>query len=121
MLSIREEVREGVVVLYFEGELEASVEEEVSVKVEQIAGRGLGQKLILDVGDMKMIDSAGIGVIVGFFKRLRSGGGDLKLARLGGQPLQIFKLLRLDRAIEPCDSVAAALSRFASATSPSGS
>ena len=53
MLSIREEVREGVVVLYFEGELEASVEEEVTAKVEQIAGRGLGQKLILDVGDLR--------------------------------------------------------------------
>lgn len=106
--------------LYFEGELEASVEEEVTAKVEQIAARGLGQKLILDVGEMKMIDSSGIGVIVGFFKRLRGGGGDLKLARLGGQPLQIFKLLRLDRAIEPCDSVATALSRFAINETPAG-
>ncbi|MFO0727903.1 MAG: STAS domain-containing protein [Myxococcota bacterium] len=113
MLSIREEQKGGILVLHFTGDLEASVEAEAAARLEEIGQKGLSQKLVLDVGELKLIDSSGIGVIVGFFKRLRAGGGDMKMARLGGQPATIMKLLRLDKAIEPCDSVDAAIAKFA--------
>ncbi|HMW03405.1 MAG TPA: STAS domain-containing protein, partial [Acidobacteriota bacterium] len=45
-----------------------------------------------------LIDSSGVGAIVSLFKRVRTLQGDVKIARLRGQPAEIFKLLRLDRA-----------------------
>jgi len=39
--------------------------------------------------------------------------GDLKIANLGAQPREIFRLLRLDRAFEIYDSTEAARRAFA--------
>jgi anti-anti-sigma regulatory factor len=53
-----------------------------------------------------------VGAIVSLFKRVRTLQGDVKIARLRGQPAEIFKLLRLDRAFELYDSVEGAVGKF---------
>ncbi len=68
--------------------------------------------VIFDLHALELIDSSGVGAIVSLFKRVRTLQGDVKIARLEGQPAEIFKLLRLDRAFEIFDSVEAALNRF---------
>ena len=55
---------------------------------------------------MTFIDSSGIGAIVFLFKRLAARRARLVVTGLGGQPLQMFKLLRLDRSI-PTEPAAA--------------
>ena len=49
---------------------------------------------------------------VSLFKRLRTLGGDVKIAGLTGQPKEIFRLLRLDRVFDVFDSVEAAAAKF---------
>lgn len=56
-------------------------------------------RVVLDLGQLTLVDSSGVGAIVSIFKRLRAQGGDLHISGLHGQPQQIFRLLRLDRAI----------------------
>jgi anti-sigma B factor antagonist len=68
--------------------------------------------VVFDLHGLELIDSSGVGAIVGLFKRVRTLQGDVKIARLEGQPAEIFKLLRLDRAFEIFDSVDLAVSRF---------
>ena len=55
------------------------------------------QVIIVDLSGLRLIDSSGVGAIVSLYKRVRAHGGDVKVVGVRGQPLAIFRLLRLDR------------------------
>ena len=55
------------------------------------------RQVTVDLSGLELIDSSGLGEIVWLFKRVRAYGGALRLLGTQGQPLVIFKLLRLDR------------------------
>jgi anti-sigma B factor antagonist len=68
--------------------------------------------VILDLRELEFIDSSGVGAIVALFKRLRVIGGGLTIAGLGGQPKEIFRILRLERAFDILPTVADAARRI---------
>jgi anti-sigma B factor antagonist len=51
----------------------------------------------VDLSSLRLIDSTGVGGIVSLFKRTRAYGGQFNVIGVQGQPLSIFRLLRLDR------------------------
>jgi anti-sigma B factor antagonist len=51
----------------------------------------------VDLSELRLIDSSGVGVLVSLYKRVRANGGDVRFEGATAQPLVIFKLLRLDR------------------------
>jgi anti-sigma B factor antagonist len=53
----------------------------------------------VDLSSLRSIDSSGVGAIVSLYKRVRAQGGSVTLQGLGGQPLAIFQLLRLDHVL----------------------
>jgi anti-sigma B factor antagonist len=58
------------------------------------------RSIVLDAGALRMIDSTGVGSIVGLVKRVRSFGGVVRVSGLRDQPLEVFRLLRLDLIFE---------------------
>jgi anti-sigma B factor antagonist len=70
--------------------------------------------VVFDLAGLELIDSSGVGAIVSLFKRVRTQQGDVKLAALGGQPAEIFKLLRLDKAFDIFEKVEEAVAKFGS-------
>lgn len=55
------------------------------------------RSITVDLSALRLIDSSGVGVIVSLSKRSTAFGGTVRVSGLKDQPLQIFKLLRLDR------------------------
>jgi anti-sigma B factor antagonist len=55
----------------------------------------------VDLSSLRVIDSSGVGVIVGLYKRCKAQGGNVRVDGLQSQPLAIFKLLRLERVFGP--------------------
>ncbi|MCG8417327.1 MAG: STAS domain-containing protein [Proteobacteria bacterium] len=53
--------------------------------------------VIVDLKELELIDSSGVAAIVGLYKRTKKLGGTVKITEANGQPLAIFKLLRMDR------------------------
>lgn len=53
--------------------------------------------VIVDLSKLELIDSSGVAVIVGLYKRVRAAGGEVKVTGARDQPLAIFKLLRMDK------------------------
>jgi anti-sigma B factor antagonist len=51
----------------------------------------------VDLTDLRLIDSSGVGAIVSLYKRMRALGTAVEVTGLKDQPLAIFRLLRLDR------------------------
>jgi anti-sigma B factor antagonist len=52
-------------------------------------------KVVVDLGELDLIDSSGVAALVKLYKGVRNGGGTIAGAR--DQPLAIFKLLRMDK------------------------
>jgi anti-sigma B factor antagonist len=53
--------------------------------------------ITVDLSDLRLIDSSGVGAIVSLYKRMRAVGAKVEVVGLKDQPLAIFRLLRLDR------------------------
>ncbi len=55
------------------------------------------KSITVDVSNLRLIDSSGVGALVSLLKRVRAHGGEVRITGLKDQPLAIFKLLQLDR------------------------
>ena len=89
--------REGVIIFSLKGSLDIGTVSNMKADIDALVSTGQ-HKVLFDLYDLEQIDSSGIGAIIALFKRVRSNRGDVKIARLMGQPKEIFSLLRLDRA-----------------------
>jgi anti-sigma B factor antagonist len=103
--------RDGVVLLSLRGRLDAIAAPDIRPTIDALVAQR-AQRVVCELGQLTMIDSSGVGAIVSLFKRLRTLGGDVKLAGLQGQPQEIFHLLRLDRVFEVFPSAQAAAESF---------
>ena len=83
-------------VLKIEGTLDAVTAPELRSVVDDLVNESR-KEVTLDLVDLRLIDSSGVGVIVSLFKRVRANGGQVRITGLRDQPRAIFRLLRLDR------------------------
>src|SRR5215510_2811505 len=69
-------------------------------------------KIVVDLGDVTMIDSSGVGMLAAKLKTVRESGGDLRLLHLNARGQRLFTLAKLRTAFETFDDEAAALRSF---------
>ncbi len=93
------------------GKLDAMTAPELKKRIQELVD-GKKIKVVLNFEQLSLIDSSGVGAIVALLKRLRTEKGDVKLCALAGQPLEIFKLLRLDKAFDSYTSENEAVEAF---------
>lgn len=95
--SLLDQGREAI--LRVRGELDALTAPELRPTLDQLAETP-GRDVIVDLSDLRLIDSSGVGALVSLFKRVRANGGSVRFVGVAEQPLAIFKLLRLDLVFE---------------------
>lgn len=86
-------------VLRIRGILDAVSAQDVRPTVETLLAENV-RCIRVDLSELRLIDSTGVGLIVGLFKRSRTFGGTVRVSGLKDQPLAIFRLLRLDRIFD---------------------
>lgn len=69
-------------------------------------------RIVLNLANVRFMDSAGIGEIVACLKRVREAGGDLKLASLNQRITDLFTLTKLISIFEVYPNQQAAVSAF---------
>lgn len=113
MLDYDKNEEGDVTIFSLKGNLDALTAPTLKKEIEALlAARKIN--VVFDLSGLELIDSSGVGAIVSLFKRVRTLQGDVKIACLQGQPFEIFKLLRLDRAFEIFDLKEEAIKRFRS-------
>ncbi|MBN2029399.1 STAS domain-containing protein [bacterium] len=109
------EIKKGdVLVLKLEGELMGG---EGSQIVQDRIYKAIEENtidVVLDMGGIKWMNSAGLGIIMASITTLRGSGGDLKLANVNKRVLRPIEITKLDRVIEMFKAVDQAVESFAS-------
>jgi anti-anti-sigma factor len=91
--------RAGDAVLALAGALDVVTVSEFQPLVEAVVAERC-RSIVLDAGALRRIDSTGVSAIVGLVKRSRAFGGVVRVSGLKDQPLEVFRLLRMDLIFE---------------------
>jgi anti-sigma B factor antagonist len=68
--------------------------------------------IIVDLGNVDYISSAGWGIFISEIKSIRENGGDLKLVRMVPDVYEIFELLEFHQILDVYDTVDEAVNKF---------
>jgi anti-sigma B factor antagonist len=80
--------------------------------VDRMAGVPAPKKVVLSLAGVHMLDSAGIGILINFQRRVTKAGGVLKVCDLDPNVLQVIRLTRIDQVLEIHGTRAEALASF---------
>lgn len=69
-------------------------------------------RVLLDLGALRFVDSAGLGALLACLRVLSGHGGDLRLCGVVGPVRQLVELVRLHKIVEVHESRAAALASW---------
>ncbi|MCC2672545.1 MAG: anti-sigma-factor antagonist [Armatimonadetes bacterium] len=81
---------EGVVVLRLGGELDLLAASEFKEQLARVLPGA--ERLVIDLGDVQFIDSAGMGLLCSAMKRMHAGGKECQFVNAHGQPLKLLQI-----------------------------
>ena len=84
----------GVLVLRVEGEIDLDTVGILRSKLEDVERADI-QKLVLDLGETKYVNSSALAVLVKFAENFRERGGGIALARVTSRVKLVFEMLGL--------------------------
>ncbi|ADG82507.1 anti-sigma-factor antagonist [Thermincola ferriacetica] len=91
-MCISSEYKESVLLVKLTGDFDMAVADNIRCHIDKQLDEGLVKNVVLDLSDVGFIDSSGLGVILGRYKRISQLGG--KMAIIGAQP-QVNRILEL--------------------------
>jgi anti-anti-sigma factor len=68
--------------------------------------------VVIDLTDVRWVDSGGCGTLLGFCKELRERGGDLKLCGVTGHVRSLFQVIQLHRICDIFNTTTEAVAAF---------
>src|ERR1700680_4921994 len=111
-LKITNREVDGVAVLALDGRIVLG--EETSALREKVKGlvAESKKKLVLNMGNVTMIDSSGLGALVAAYSSAKAGGASLRLCNLGSQSNQLLQTTKLLTVFEVSGTEAEAVRGF---------
>jgi anti-sigma B factor antagonist len=90
------DAKDGIHNLSIEGQLDAVSVSDLRMELDKLVA-SRPKSVEVDLSQLRLIDSSGVGALVSLYKRVRSQGGSVIIKGVRDQPLAIFQLLQLDR------------------------
>ncbi len=87
---------EGETRLRIGGALDALTVREIGPVIDSIV-EDKRTRVVVELQELTLIDSSGVGAIVSLYKRVKADGGHVVVTGAREQPLAVLKLLKLDR------------------------
>ena len=109
MMDCMIEEHEGVMIISPHGDLDAETIDGFQTRLDELLSDG-AHYFVIDLGDVRFLDSTGLAALVRLYKRVRLGEGDVRLAHVPPPVMAILELTRLSRVFDifPTASAAAA-------------
>jgi anti-sigma B factor antagonist len=100
----------GVAVLELEGNLNMVSASAVREAVTALVAQG-DVRVVVDLTDVRFLDSSGLGALIGGLKTTRQAGGDLRIAGAGEQVRMVLSLTNMERVLTPYSTPEEAFAR----------
>ncbi|MFW5649494.1 MAG: anti-sigma F factor antagonist [Candidatus Alkaliphilus sp. MAG34] len=94
-MQLQYEVVGNTLIVKFNGELDHHVAKDIRTEIDETINRRKTRNLILDLNNMSFMDSSGVGVIIGRYKRIKELGGKVSVIHVTAQIDKIFTLAGL--------------------------
>jgi anti-anti-sigma factor len=104
-----------VSVISVKGYVDTTTSADLEESLKRLLGKGR-YDIVIDLGNVNYISSAGWGIFISEIKEIRENGGDLKLAAMIGDVYEVFELLEFQTILESFDTVEEAISSFGEAS-----
>jgi stage II sporulation protein AA (anti-sigma F factor antagonist) len=108
-LNISTFLKRGVLIVRVQGELDMHVADEFRQIVDSNLETSGVKHILFNLEEVNFIDSSGLGVVLGRYKRISAAGGKVLVAHIQPQVMQIFELSGLLKIIKLYNSEAEAL------------
>lgn len=111
-MQIKEKIENNVAVLTFKGDLLGEPDtSNVRNKVHSLVTDNV-KKIVIDLGGVNYMNSSGIGTLISCLTTVRNGGGELRLANVGGKVQNLFVITQLVKVFDTYETVERALANF---------
>ncbi len=107
----RPEENAEISVIKVRGYVDTTTSAELEESLKRVLKKG-AFKVVIDLGGVNYISSAGWGIFISEIKNIRENGGDLKLASMVPDVYEVFELLEFQTILECFDSVDEAVRSF---------
>ena len=94
------DVKKSGLVVRLTGELDHSAAEGLRRELDGLIAETGAKKLLLDLSGLEFMDSSGIGLIIGRYKRLSRRGGSVAVAAPGRRIDQLFRMSGVYQVVE---------------------
>lgn len=98
-LAISHSSSEGIGTVVVSGEVDAQSAQELREQMLSLLGRGIC-KILVNLDQIRFIDSTGLGILVGGLKRAREKGGDLVIVSNNGAVNRLLELTGLNQILQ---------------------
>ncbi len=115
MLDCTVEEHANVMLIRLKGRLDLSNVDQIKPVFQQVL-QTTHRNVLVDLEELTFMDSSGLSLLIGTFKRVRLGTGDMRLAAVNNTIYKLFEITRLVRVFEMFDSVDVGLLSFGSSS-----
>lgn len=98
------ENKENKLIVHMNGELDHHSAEEVRSKIDDRLDRDNLNKLVMDFSGVSFMDSSGIGVVIGRYKKLSLRKGSICVTRVTDSVKRVFELSGMFKIIKLYDN-----------------
>lgn len=99
-MTVRVEEKEGEVVAWLAGELDHHAADDVRQQLDRELSRRRAGKVVLDMSRLTFMDSSGIGVVLGRYRKVKETGGRLTVRGLSERMDRILRLAGIYTVID---------------------
>ncbi|CAG7840803.1 anti-anti-sigma factor [Clostridium novyi B str. ATCC 27606] len=111
-MKLKFEEREDILIVHMDGELDHHTAEEVRNRLDDRIDRNGVNKLIMNFLNVSFMDSSGIGVVIGRYKKVSTRGGKVCMIGAIGAVKRVFELSGIFKIIPLYDNVEEALANI---------
>ena len=94
------ELKRGMLTVWLSGELDHRMAARVRQEIDELLDDSRVRRLVFDVSGLEFMDSSGIGLSIGRYKRLSRRGGSVAVAAPGRRIDQLFRMSGVYQVVE---------------------
>ena len=99
MLNVLSACRDGRLTVYLHGELDHHEVRQSMASIERLLDEYLPRACVLDLTDLRFMDSSGIALILKLYRRMQERGGSAWVENASQQPLRVIDASGIERLV----------------------